>query len=327
MTGSLSAVFFLTWLTVAIDAESVRLTITPQDLQFFREKSVSLNCQGVNDSSQWIVMRHVELENVTSSCGNRWGRQYNSSCKMSMTLPWDTGVYWCQSRTDGRVSDKRNLTVTATSTILRLDSTLPIAVGDTMTLSCLDKNGPVKGPVYFHKDSSVIARCPTTNTVTIRNVSKTHEGFYKCRTADNIGSSFSWISVVDQTAETVGVTDWPSNITGNAESFCDIGSLHGDGMNTELTDTDAPTVGQIPRGDRGGLSHSTVGPIPRPPGGLSSYDNLYVVLGGVVLVLMLLAVSYLVFRMYTVTRANITRKNSVTPYTTRRILPLSESKV
>lgn len=329
MKGIVLLVSLLTWLSVATGTDSVRLAIIPQRLQFFKEKTVELNCQGVNDSSEWIIMRHTILENITSECGAIWGRAHEPHlCKLSMTLPWDTEVYWCQSRTGDIVSDAQNLTISDTPTILHLDSTTtPPSVGTDMTLSCLHKNGPFRGPVYFYKDSSVIARCPTTSNVTIRNISKAHEGFYKCGPAGKRGSPFSWISVIDQTTKTVSVNAWSSNITRGAESLCEIDSLHRAGTDTKLTATDTSTVGTTPPQDRGGLSASTVGAIPRDRGGLSAYDNLYVFLGGLVFVIMLLAVSYLVFRMYTVTRPNITRKNSVTPYTKRKIVGLVESKV
>lgn len=327
MTRLALLVYLFTWLSVATGTGPVHLAIAPPGLQFFKEKSVEFSCQGDNSSSEWIIMRHTFLENTTSKCGAVWGRPHKpNSCKLSMTLPWDTGVYWCQSLTGGIVSEKKNFTVSDTSTILHLDSTTtPPSVGTDMTLTCLRRKDAFRGPVYFYKDNLVIAKCPHTNSVTIRNISTTDEGFYKCSYAGKHGSPFSRISVVDQTTKTVSVSASSSNITRGAESLCEIYSLTGAGVYATFAATDASTVGSTSR-DLGGVSIER--PRPRDLEVLSAYDNLYAFLGGLVFIIMLLAVSYLVFRMYTVTRLNITRQNSVTPYTNRRrIVRLTESKV
>lgn len=289
-------VSLFTWLSVVTGVNPVYVTTVPPRLQFFKEQSVTFNCQGANVSSEWIIMRHVFLENATSKCGSVWGTRHKSnSCKLSMTLPWDTGVYWCQSLTKGIVSEKHNFTVSDTSTILHLDSTTtPPSVGMDITLSCLHKHGPFREPVYFYKDNSVIARCPTTSNVTIRNITKAHEGFYKCGPAGKRGSPISWISVVNHTTTAVNVPAFTNNITRGGESLCKIGGLHNGDTETKFTATDASPVETTPR-DRGGLT---------------AYDDLYAFLGGLLFIIMLLAVSYLVFHMCTVTRLIITRKLS-----------------
>lgn len=290
MNGIPSMVFLFTWLSVVTGVTPVYVTTSPSRLQFFKEQFVTFNCQGTNVSSEWIVMRHVFLENVTSKCGSAWGTRHKSnSCKITMLLPWDTGVYWCQSLTNGIASEKHNLTVSDTSTILHLDSTgTPPSVGMDMTLSCLHKHGPFREPVYFYKDNMVIARCPTTSNVTIRNITKSHEGFYKCGPAGKSASPISWISVANQTTTTTAVPAFTQN-----ESLCEI--------NTELefTVTDAETT-------------------PRDRGGHTDHDDFYAFLGGLLFIIMLLAVSYLVFLICTVTRRRLSREHSVTPYTPRR---------
>lgn len=275
--------FLFTWLSVATGVTPVRVTITtsPAPLQFFKEKSVTFNCRGTN-SSEWIVMRHVFLENITSKCGSNWGTRYKSnSCKITMLLPWDTGAYWCQSLTNGIASEAHNLTVSGTSTILNLDSGVPPYIGMDMTLSCLHKHDSFREPVYFYKDNAVIARCPTTSTVTIKNITKSHEGFYKCGPAGKSSSPLSWISVIANQTIVPGFTQ--------NETRCEI--------NTEFTVTEET---------------------PRDRGGHTDHDDLYAFLGGLLFIIILLAVSYLVFLICTVKKRRLSRKHSVTPHTRRR---------
>lgn len=329
MTGIALTVSLLALLSVTTGMDPVRLVVIPDRLQFFKEKSATFYCQGGDKSSQWTVMRHSILENITSKCEAGWGRPHeHHSCRVSMTLPWDTGFYWCQSRAGDVVSDTRNFTVSGTLMILHLNSTTtPPSVGTDMTLSCIHRDKPFGGPVYFYKDNSMIARCPTTSTVTLRNISKAHEGFYRCGPAGRERSPFSWISVDDQHTEVTNDTNntWLSNITRDASSLCEIYSLAAFGMDTtEIATTAKAYAATTPPQDNKGRSGSNRWAIPRGRGEPSSYDNLYAGLGAGVIVIILLCVSYLVFRMYTLTRTTVTRKNSLTPYTTRRIVPVSD---
>lgn len=323
MTGLPSVFSLVTWLSVAAGANTVYLTTVPPGLQFIKEQTVTFNCQGATNSSEWVIMRHVFLENITSKCGSGWGVPHGSgSCRISMTLPWDTGFYWCQSLTSGIVGEKHNFTVSDTSTILRMDSTTtPLSVGMDMTLTCLYKHRPLLEPVYFYKDDSIIARCPTTSNVTIRNLSKAHEGLYKCGPADKRVSPASWISVNEHNTNAVTTTTtWSGNITRDT-NLCEAVSLYG-GITTKPPNTDTSTAVTASWDCRGASTEQS------RPREFSVYDGLCAYLGGVLFGIMMLAVSYLVFHMYKVTRTNIRRTRSLTPYTTRRrIEGLAESKV
>lgn len=57
---------------------------------------------------------------------------------------------------------------------------------------------------------------------------------------------------------------------------------------------------------------------PQDRGGHTDHDDFYAFLGGLLFIIMLLAVSYLVFLICTVTRRRLSREHSVTPYTPRR---------
>ncbi|XP_025761747.1 Fc receptor-like B isoform X1 [Oreochromis niloticus] len=122
----------------------VRLTVNPISSQFFKEKSLSLSCEGAENSAGWTLRRST-LEGQTH-CGETWGRWSNSSCKISMTLPWDSGVYWCESR-EGPISNMVNLTVTGGSVILQ-SPVLPVMEGDDVTLLCKTKTTPSNLPAF-----------------------------------------------------------------------------------------------------------------------------------------------------------------------------------
>ncbi|KAL4008073.1 hypothetical protein ACER0C_001925 [Sarotherodon galilaeus] len=132
----------------------VRLTVNPNSSQFFKEKSLSLSCEGAENSAGWTLRRST-LEGQTH-CGETWGRWSNSSCKISMTLPWDSGVYWCESR-EGPISNMVNLTVTGGSVILQ-SPVLPVMEGDDVTLLCKTKTTPSNLPAAFYKDGSLIRK-------------------------------------------------------------------------------------------------------------------------------------------------------------------------
>uniref|UniRef100_A0A669DGT9 Ig-like domain-containing protein n=1 Tax=Oreochromis niloticus TaxID=8128 RepID=A0A669DGT9_ORENI len=161
-------------------ATPVRLTMSPNYLQYFKEKRFILNCEGGDGSADWNVMRNTNLGPTRSA----------------MTLPWDTGVYWCESK-NGQTSEMQNLTVTAGSVILQTGVALPITEGDDLTLVCVTKK-PTKNWSAFYKDGALISSVPT-GRLTIRNVAKSDEGVYNCETERDGKSPSSWIAVTETT--------------------------------------------------------------------------------------------------------------------------------
>uniref|UniRef100_A0A669E476 Ig-like domain-containing protein n=1 Tax=Oreochromis niloticus TaxID=8128 RepID=A0A669E476_ORENI len=147
-------------------------------------------------TSDWNVMRITSQGPTRSACGSSWGRRNGSSCTTSMTLPWDTGVYWCESK-NGQTSEMQNLTVTAGSVILQTGVAMPITEGDDLTLVCVTKK-PTKNWSAFYKDGSLISSVPT-GRLTIRNVAKSDEGVYNCETERDGKSPSSWIAVTETT--------------------------------------------------------------------------------------------------------------------------------
>ncbi|KAI3376301.1 hypothetical protein L3Q82_016408, partial [Scortum barcoo] len=107
-------------------------------------------------------------------------------------VTWDSGVYWCESR-DGTTSNTINITVTGGSVILQ-SPVLPVMEGDDVTLHCKTKTPPSNLPAAFYKDGSLI-RPESAGHMTIRHVSKSDEGLYKCHISSHGESPPSWISV------------------------------------------------------------------------------------------------------------------------------------
>ncbi len=70
----------------------------------------------------------------------------------------------------------------------------PVIEGDTLTLHCLHRstNSSILG-ADFYKDGSLVQN-QTTGEMIITTVSKSHEGFYSCKT-ERGQSPKSWISV------------------------------------------------------------------------------------------------------------------------------------
>ncbi|XP_045919999.1 Fc receptor-like protein 5, partial [Micropterus dolomieu] len=152
------------------------LTVSPNSSQFFRWKSVSLSCEDDDSSAGWTLWRNTTRETRTQ-CGAGWGRFANSSCNISLTVPWDSGVYWCESR-EGATSNTINITVTGGPVILQ-SPVLPVMEGHDVTLHCKTETPPSNLPAGFYKDGSLIRTEPTGH-MTIHHVNKSDEGLYKC---------------------------------------------------------------------------------------------------------------------------------------------------
>uniref|UniRef100_UPI000D31CB94 uncharacterized protein LOC112431755 n=1 Tax=Maylandia zebra TaxID=106582 RepID=UPI000D31CB94 len=129
-----------------------------------------------DSSAGWTLRRNTSTRQRTQ-CGDGWGEVNGSTCKISLTVPHDSGVYWCESR-EGPISNMVNLTVTGESVILQ-SPVLPVMEGDDVTLLCKTKTTPSNLPAAFYKDGSLIRKQPTGH-MTIQHVSRSDEGLYKC---------------------------------------------------------------------------------------------------------------------------------------------------
>ncbi|XP_029381834.1 low affinity immunoglobulin gamma Fc region receptor II-like isoform X1 [Echeneis naucrates] len=179
--------------------------------------------------------RSVQLQQLDGveehqQCRFGWGLPRNDSCTMRGTDSSDTGVYWCRSERGG-CSNAINITVNSRTPLPGCDSScwnrnwslnhfsvsdgvilesppLPVTEGETVTLRCSykEKRQPQSiskfSAAFFHND--VFIGNHSTGKMNFM-VSKSDEGFYKCKHPTKGESLQSWLSV------TVGVQ--PGNFT------------------------------------------------------------------------------------------------------------------
>ncbi|XP_067295818.1 Fc receptor-like protein 5 [Pseudorasbora parva] len=164
---------------------SVSLVINSSRSQHFSSESLALSCEDQSNSAGWTVRRYTDKGTQTCS------KQTGSSCVIDSLSTSDTGVYWCESES-GEKRRPRNITVHDGEVIL--SSVDHVIEGETLTLHCLHRStNPSILSAGFYKDGSLIQN-QTTGEMSITTVSKSHEGFYSCKT-ERGASPHSWISV------------------------------------------------------------------------------------------------------------------------------------
>ncbi|XP_051244108.1 Fc receptor-like protein 5 [Dicentrarchus labrax] len=186
----------------------LRLTVSPSSSQLFKGQSVSLSCEEDEGSTGWTLRRNTTRE-TRARCGAEWGTPVGSSCKINYVLVWHSGVYWCESR-EGATSNTINITVTGGSVILQSPVPPTVMEGDDFTLRCQTKKTSDL-PARFYKDGAII-RAEPTGQVTIRHVSRSDEGLYKCHIDGHGESPPSWIAVKGKSSTTAPPTNVASPI-------------------------------------------------------------------------------------------------------------------
>uniref|UniRef100_A0A673W0C7 Ig-like domain-containing protein n=1 Tax=Salmo trutta TaxID=8032 RepID=A0A673W0C7_SALTR len=172
---------------------SVSLRISPNTTQHFRSKSLSLSCEEKGNSTGWRLMRYTE-RGLESGCVSNWGSITGSTCTISYTYTWSSGVYWCESGS-GEYSNAVNITVHDGDVILE-SPVHPLTEGDSVTLHCKYWTTSSNIKADFYKDG-VLIKNETTGEMTIPAVSKSDEGFYKCN-SDQGDSPESWVTLRGQ---------------------------------------------------------------------------------------------------------------------------------
>ncbi|XP_041635070.1 uncharacterized protein LOC121504410 isoform X1 [Cheilinus undulatus] len=167
-TSLLKLLFVMTLLFHSTD--QTRLILSPSSLQAFTWKSLALSCE-----DGWMVKRNTSTESRIP-CGISWGRWAGSTCTISVTVTWDSGVYWCESR-EGAMSNSVQLTVTDKPVILQ-SPVHPVIQGDSITLHCKTKMSDTLS-ADFYKDNILIGSGSASH-MTIHHVSKSAQGLYRC---------------------------------------------------------------------------------------------------------------------------------------------------
>uniref|UniRef100_A0AAQ4QVY8 Ig-like domain-containing protein n=1 Tax=Gasterosteus aculeatus aculeatus TaxID=481459 RepID=A0AAQ4QVY8_GASAC len=167
------------------------LTVSPHRLQHFSTESLSLICEG--NSAEWRVKK-VDEDGRVSSCYN-WGEMTGSTCNTYTRAR--SGVYWCESETQS--SNAANVTIHSGDVIL-VSSVRPVTEGHSVTLGCKLRTENLLYNVDFYKNNTLIPN-PVRGELLISAVTKSDEGFYKCRGRkspqglETLTSAESWLSV------------------------------------------------------------------------------------------------------------------------------------
>ncbi|XP_062422352.1 high affinity immunoglobulin gamma Fc receptor I-like [Pungitius pungitius] len=167
------------------------LTVSPHRLQHFSRESLSLSCEGT--STKWRVKKADEYGDV-SFCSN-WGKMTGSTCNINTRA--SSGVYWCESET--QYSNAANITIHRGDVIL-VSPFRPVTEGHSVTLGCKLRTENLLYDVDFYKNDKLVPNA-VRGELLISAVTKSDEGFYKCRGwksprgLETLTSAESWLSV------------------------------------------------------------------------------------------------------------------------------------
>lgn len=164
------------------------LRLFPSRSQFFMYESVTLSCEG-NFFPEWRVRRNTSKK-INELCPSYSINE--STCTFSELYETDSGVYWCESAA-GERSNEVNITVTGGELIL-VSPEPPVTEGENLILQCRVRTKSLSSSILFYKNGVLVGNSLTGN-FTIRNVSKSDEGFYKCNASGVADSPESWLAV------------------------------------------------------------------------------------------------------------------------------------
>ncbi|XP_047454528.1 Fc receptor-like protein 5 [Mugil cephalus] len=153
-----------------------------------------MRCDVPGSFSGWTVIRNTSTKSF-DPCTNKWGRLNGTTCKNRHVFKTDEGQYWCKSD-QGECSNVINITVNTGDVILESPA-LPVTEGDKVTLRCSYKELYQKSRsdfnTTFYKDDVFIDAQPEGKI--IPKVSKSDEGFYKCKHPQKGQSPQSFLAV------------------------------------------------------------------------------------------------------------------------------------
>ncbi|XP_030286019.1 low affinity immunoglobulin gamma Fc region receptor II-a-like [Sparus aurata] len=132
----------------------------------------------------------------------------------SITVPSDSGEYWCENK-EGERSSSINITVTDGDVILESPA-VPVMQGDTLSLYCRIK-GTSDPSADFYKNGLYIAT-EYKGMLTINRVSESDEGLYKCRISGGGESAESWLAVRGEMTYITHITLSPEEIQESSET-------------------------------------------------------------------------------------------------------------
>ncbi|XP_058867829.1 Fc receptor-like protein 5 [Acipenser ruthenus] len=152
------------------------LTLQPAWSQIFPGETVTLSCEMEGGSADW---RFKQYRDGREGCSDQYSRRYGDSCTISYSQHYHSGVYWCESASGQERSNTVTLAVSNQWVILQTPSQ-PVFEGDTLTLRCRVRTGYTATRVAFYKDNKDL-QYRTGTELSVDRVSKSDEGFYRCR--------------------------------------------------------------------------------------------------------------------------------------------------
>ncbi|XP_028420347.1 low affinity immunoglobulin gamma Fc region receptor II-a-like isoform X2 [Perca flavescens] len=180
------------WLLLAVQncyakkADAAFPHIAPNKLQFFEYESISVDCE-LDYSSEWRVMKNLKEVSTNTT---QWETTGTITIKPAFTS--DSGEYWCENK-EGERSNSVNITITASEVVLESPA-VPVMEEESVSLSCKNKMAASNLPADFSKDGVLTGTGYKGNFI-INNVSKSHQGIYKCSISGHGESPESWLSV------------------------------------------------------------------------------------------------------------------------------------
>ncbi|KAK9514596.1 hypothetical protein VZT92_026626 [Zoarces viviparus] len=182
------------------------LTLTPSSRQLFRGERFTVRCPSGWMLRQWSDEQRAVRKSggvlVTDRCsplGGAVAADKSDACTFT-AAGGSSGLYWCEGPEgpEGR-SNAVNLTVSNGTIVLKTPAS-PVFEGDGVVLYCQCWTGNHSRTTFFKNGAEVVTYSSSSSdgviNMTIENVTRQDEGFYKCASRDGkMESPESWLSV------------------------------------------------------------------------------------------------------------------------------------
>ncbi|KAF4078915.1 hypothetical protein AMELA_G00187210 [Ameiurus melas] len=180
-------------LSVTAASPPASMEVLPDSSQHLHGRQFSLRCSVHSGETAGWTLRRLFGAEVNSDCLKMEGRvdlKIQGMCSFNNITGRLSGLYWCEETRGVQRSNAISITVSDGNVILQIP-VQPVMEGQTVTLLC--KSSFNLNQISIYKDDGL----HTNNTnVTLENVTKAHEGFYKCaHLSASVESPESWLSV------------------------------------------------------------------------------------------------------------------------------------
>ncbi|KAK6477875.1 high affinity immunoglobulin gamma Fc receptor I-like [Huso huso] len=166
------------------------LTLQPAWAQIFPGETVTLSCEVEGGSAGWRFKQYRDGREE-AGCSDQYSSRYGDSCTISTAWHHHSGVYWCESASGQDRSNAVNLTVSNRRVFLQTPPQ-PVIEGDTLTLRCHVYHYTATRVVFYKDNEELQSRAGIE--LSVDSVSKSDEGFYKCRAEWWNSSTYSGVS-------------------------------------------------------------------------------------------------------------------------------------